>query len=221
MKRRRVLGLVAGTLLVSGTVVNAGQEPALESTLARRAAVLAARTNLGGASAPVLGTAAVRVIGFAWKADDTPVAYPVLRIRDLQDGQVAARTTGTALGEFRFDSLHGGTYLIELLDTESRILAVGQPLVVLPGETVATFIRLSDADDRILALATASRQSLNAVGQPLEVGQPQVVQQTGSAFTARTLDDRLFVGAAKRVVGTADDAQVPAIGGGRAASNES
>ena len=39
----------------------------------------------------------------------------------------------------------GGTYLIELLDTESRILAVGQPLVVVPGETVATFIRLSDA----------------------------------------------------------------------------
>ena len=87
----------------------------------------------------------MRVIGFAWKGDDTPVEYPVLRIRDLQDGQVAARTTGTALGQFRFDNLHGGTYLIELLDTESRVLAVGQPLVVLPGETVTTFIRLSDA----------------------------------------------------------------------------
>ena len=56
MKRCRVLGLVAGTLLVSGAVVNAGQEQALESTLVRRAAVLAVRTNLGGASAPVLGT---------------------------------------------------------------------------------------------------------------------------------------------------------------------
>ena len=145
MKRRRVLGLVAGTLLVSGAVLNAGQEPALESTLARRAAALAALTNLGGASASVLGAAAVRVVGFAWKGDDTPVEYPVLRIRDLQEGQVVARTTGTALGQFRFDSLNGGTYLIELLDTESRILAVGQPLVVLPGETVATFIRLSDA----------------------------------------------------------------------------
>ena len=33
MKRHRVLGLVAGTLLVSGAVVNAGQEPASESTL--------------------------------------------------------------------------------------------------------------------------------------------------------------------------------------------
>lgn len=66
MKRHRVLGLVAGTLLVSGAVVNAEQEPALESTLVRRAAVLAARINLGGATAPVLGTAAVQVIGFAW-----------------------------------------------------------------------------------------------------------------------------------------------------------
>ena len=40
--------------------------------------------------------------------------------------------------------MNGGAYLIELLDTKDRILAVGQPLVVLPGETVATFVRLSD-----------------------------------------------------------------------------
>ena len=139
--------------------------------------------------------AAVRVIGFAWNADDTPVAYPVLRIRDLQDGQVAARTTGTALGEFRFESLHGGTYLIELLDTESRILAVGQPLVLLPGETVATFIRLSDA-----AVTDAFIRLLDA---------------------GVTDDSQVFDGSAPALVQTADDAQVPAIGGGRAASNES
>ena len=84
------------------------------------------------------------MIGFAWKGDDTPVEYPALQIRDLQDGRVVARTTGTALGQFRFDNLRGGAYLIELLDAESRVLAVGQPLVVLPGEAVATFIRLSD-----------------------------------------------------------------------------
>jgi hypothetical protein len=66
----------------------------------------------------------------------------VLRIRDLQKGREAGRTTGT--GQFSFDSLNGWAYLIELLDTNDRILAVGQPLVVIPGETVATFIRLSD-----------------------------------------------------------------------------
>ena len=137
--------MVAGALLVSGAVVNAGQEPARESPALRRAAVLVARANLRGVFAAGLGTAAVRVIGVAWKADDTPLEYPVLRIRSLQDGQVAARTTGTMLGEFRFDRLDGGSYLIELLDTDDRVLAVGHPLVVLPGETVGTFIRLSDS----------------------------------------------------------------------------
>lgn len=145
MERPRALGLVAGALLVSGAVVNAGQEPALESPALRRVAMLIARANLRGASAADRGTAAVRVIGIAWHADDTPVAYPVLRIRSLEDGQVEATTTGTVLGEFRFDTLDGGSYLIELLDTDGRVLAVGQMLVVLPGETVGTFIRLSDS----------------------------------------------------------------------------
>ena len=145
MKKRRILGLVAGSLLVSGTVVHAGQEAAPVSAMARRAAIFAAGASFGGASGSVLGVAAVHVVGVAWESDGTPVAYPVLRIRNLQGGLVAARTTGTELGEFRFDSLPGGVYLIELLDVHSDILTVGQPLSVSPGETVITFIRLTDA----------------------------------------------------------------------------
>ena len=141
MERRRILGLGAGALLMTGVVVNAGQEPVLESRPARRAALLAARANLGGGFVPMLASTAARVVGVVWHADDTPVVYPMLRIRNLQNGEVAARTTGTALGEFRFDTLSGGSYLIELLDSDRDILAVGQPLVVLPGETVGTFIR--------------------------------------------------------------------------------
>jgi hypothetical protein len=143
-KKTRILGLVAGTLLVSVAVVNAGQEPALESRLVRRAAVLAACTNFGGDFSPVLGTAGVQVLGFAWNEDDTPVDYPVLRIRDLQKGREAGRTTGTATGRFSFDRLGGGVYLIELIDSKDHIVAVRQPLVVIPGETVGTFIRIDD-----------------------------------------------------------------------------
>ncbi len=153
------------------------------------------------------------------------MSYPLLQIRNLEDGQVVGRTTGTESGEFSFDGLAGGVYLIELLDTESRVLAVGQPLVVLPGETVATFIRLPDTADRILAIA--SWQSVNAVGQPREVGPPLMVQPDEPVGTSTSLratrgfDGGLFGGTAERVVETAVDAQVPAIGGGRAASNES
>ncbi len=68
----------------------------------------------------------------------------MLRMRNLQDGGIEASTTGTAFGEFRFDTLSGGSYLIELLDSDLDILAVGQTLTVLSGETVGTFIRLGD-----------------------------------------------------------------------------
>ena len=144
MKRRRVLGLAAGALLVFGAVANAGQEPVLESIQARRATALAARANLGRPSVSVVGVATVQVVGFAWNADHTPVEYPLLWIRDLQDGLVVASATGTELGEFRFNGLSGGSYLIELVDASDRVLAVGQPLSLLAGETVNTFIVLVD-----------------------------------------------------------------------------
>ena len=191
MERRRVLGLVAGALLVFGGLANAGQEPALESTPERRAAVLAARTNLGNASDPVVGVTAVEVVGFAWHGDYRAVKYPRLRIRDLQDGRIVASTTGTVLGEFSFIGLSGGSYLIELVDDDDRVLAVGQALALVPGETVSTFvIWVEGLADQRFALA-------------------------GSGGTRR------FGGSAPAVVQAASGAQVTGLGGGsNAASNE-
>jgi len=183
--------LVAGALLVFGGVADAGQEPALESTPMRRAAVLAARANLGSASDSGFGVAAVQVVGFAWHGDYKPVEYPRLRICDLQDGRVVASTTGTVLGEFSFIGLSGGSYLIELVDDDDRVLAVGQVLALLPGETVSTFvIWVEGLADQRFALA-------------------------GSSGTRR------FGGSAPAVVQAASGAQVTALGGGsNAASNE-
>ena len=83
------------------------------------------------------------MVGFVWTDADTPVAYPRLAIRELTDGRVAARTTGTDLGEFRFDGLASGSYVIELLDDADRVQAVGQPLTVVAGDTVGTFLMVS------------------------------------------------------------------------------
>ena len=191
---------MVAALLVSGTVVVIGQEQVLESTLARRATALAARATLGAGSVPVHGTPSVRIVGFVWMLDDTPVDSPRLRIRTLQDGQVAARTTGSALGEFRFDRLAGGSYLIELLDPDDRVLAVGHPLFVLPGETVGTFIRMS-------AQGGAGNGRFDVTGSGLS---------GGSAPAA----DVQFGLSAPTVVRTASDAGISAIRGGNAASNE-
>jgi hypothetical protein len=184
--------LAAGALLVFGAVADAGQEPVLESTQARRATALAARANLGRPSVSVVGVATVQVVGFAWNADHTPVAYPLLRIRDLQDGLVVANATGTELGEFRFNGLSGGSYLIELVDASDGVLAVGQPLSLLPGETVNTFIVLVDVDGMADRFALAGGTG----AQRFDESAPAVVQ-------------------------AATGAQVSPIGGGNnAASNE-
>ena len=190
MERHRVLGLVAGVLLVFGAAANAGQEPAPESTTARPAAVLAARANLDSAFVPVFGVAAVQVVGFVWYPDHTPVNYPKLQIRNLQDGRVVASTIGTVLGEFRFERLDGGSYLIELIDSADRVLAVGQQLALLPGEAVDTFIMLVDE-----------------------------LADQGFAFAGGTGAQR-FDASAPALVQAATGARVTGIGGGNAASIE-
>jgi hypothetical protein len=192
MERRRILGLGAVALLITGVVVNAGQEPVLESTLARRAALLAARANLGGGSVPLLASTAVRVVGFAWHADDTPIVYPILRIRNLQDGGIEARTTGPASREFRFDTLSGGSYLIELLDSDRDILAVGQPLTVLSGETVGTFIRLGE-----VVVPNEVRQPGQSVPTVVQTAAAADVTAIGGGFAASRERQRGFASRAE------------------------
>ena len=173
MERCRILGLIAGALLLSGVGVT-GQEPLSESMLAQRAMVLAAE------AVPVLGTSGVLVVGVVWNEDGTPVAHPVLQIRDLQDGRVVARTIGSGLGEFRFDRLDGGSYLIELIDHDDGVLAVGQPLFLLAGETVGTYIRLSTQGGPVDA-------RLAAAGSELFAGSAPDVVQTAAHARVTTL----------------------------------
>ena len=139
----------------------------------------------------VFGGAEVEVVGVARNRDSKPVEYPRVRIRDLQDGRVVASTTGTVLGEFSFTGLSGGSYLIELVDDDDRVLAVGQVLTLMPGETVSTsVVWVEGLADHRFALA-------------------------GSSGTRR------FGGSAPSVVQAASGAQVTGLGGGsNAASNE-
>jgi hypothetical protein len=142
MKTLTMLGLALGLLLWTGGSSSA-QVPLDEASLVTRTHRLAERVNASRTTGRVMGE--VTVVGFVWQRDDLPVEYPRLRIRDLRNGEIAGRTVGSAAGEFRFDQLAGGLYLIELVEAGDRLLAVGQPLDVVSGETVGTFIRLGGA----------------------------------------------------------------------------
>ena len=108
-----------------------------------RAAAAPPETPPARASAPLAAPArATSILGGAWNADNTPIPEARLRLRNVITGRVEATTIGDAGGQFRFSNIEGGTYVVELVNDRGRVLTVGHPFVVAPGETVATFVRL-------------------------------------------------------------------------------
>jgi hypothetical protein len=82
------------------------------------------------------------VLGSAWNADNSPVRGAHLRLRNVLTGSVEATAIANDEGRFAFESIEGGTYVVELVSENGRILTVGHPFTIAAGETVATFVRL-------------------------------------------------------------------------------
>ncbi|MEP6916986.1 MAG: carboxypeptidase regulatory-like domain-containing protein [Acidobacteriota bacterium] len=120
-------------------------------------ASIAAETaqSIGGPSAPVavranapistrtaaVGVRGTSVVGTAWNPDNSPIPGARLRLRNVTTGKIEAASIADELGQFTFTDMEPGTYVIELVSDTGKLLSVGHPFTVSPGETVATFIR--------------------------------------------------------------------------------
>lgn len=93
-----------------------------------------------GASAASTGQTSV--IGAAWNVNNTPIAGAHVQLRNLVSGKVEARAVANEAGQFTFTHIEGGTYAVELLGENGKVVTVGHAFVIAPGETVATFVRL-------------------------------------------------------------------------------
>lgn len=82
------------------------------------------------------------ILGAAWKSDNTPIPSAKLRLRNVLTGKVDANTVANDLGQFSFDGMESGSYVVELVSDTGKILAIGHTFTVAPGEMVATFVRL-------------------------------------------------------------------------------
>jgi hypothetical protein len=82
------------------------------------------------------------VLGVAWKVDNTPIPGARVQLRNIVSGKVEAAAVADQVGQFTFTRIEGGTYLVELLGDNGKIVTVGHAFVIGPGETVATFVRL-------------------------------------------------------------------------------
>ncbi len=137
-----VAWLAASALaLTSVSVVAAPDDPA---TAAKNAATAASGRTAPAAPRPTGagGAHTTSILGSAWNADDSPIKFASLRLRNVVTGKVEATTKANEAGQFTFDNIDGGNYMVELVTDSGRILTVGHVFTIAPGETVATFVRL-------------------------------------------------------------------------------
>jgi len=124
-------------VLLAGAVhpADAGARTA-RATVVPNTAVMVSGPNGAGA------TRSTSVLGAAWEADNTPIAHARLRLRNVLSGKIEATTTANELGQFAFNDVESGSYLVELVGGNGKILTLGQRFSIAPGETVATFVRM-------------------------------------------------------------------------------
>lgn len=95
-----------------------------------------------GTAAATSGVRATSILGTAWHADNTPIPFARVRLRNGSTGRIESHAAANEMGQFAFQDVESGSYVIELVTDDGRVLTVGHTFSVAPGETVATFVRL-------------------------------------------------------------------------------
>ena len=92
-----------------------------------------------GATAAKGGTS---IQGVAWTSNNSPVPGARLQLRNVVSGKVNATAVANSSGQFTFTQIEGGRYVVEMLGANGKIVNVGHPFAIAPGETIATFVRM-------------------------------------------------------------------------------
>ncbi|HVL67910.1 MAG TPA: carboxypeptidase-like regulatory domain-containing protein [Vicinamibacterales bacterium] len=100
------------------------------------------RGGASGNASAAAGSRTTSIQGAAWRSDNTPVPRATLRLRNMATGKVEATTVASDTGNFVFNAVPDGTYVIEMVTQSGKVVMVGQSFTVAPGETVATFVRM-------------------------------------------------------------------------------
>ena len=206
MKRLIALAAVLATVVLVPFAVQA-QVPAATGPVgaltkaasavrASRAAAMAGRAaqSAGGASK------ATQIMGYLWTANNGALPEASVQIRNTVTNVVEAVTKTNGAGEFVFQNVNPGEYMIEYVSDSAKhtLLALGHPFTVSPGETVATFVRLSNGLPMLLpnelsnvatnaasqAVTSAASQGVTAVATPLIQVVPPVIPPTSDPPSA-------------------------------------
>ena len=202
MNRTRTVAAVACLTLLNAPLVAFSQTIEPDPVrMARRTTLLMSRSNI----VPEARTT-TSVVGSVWSQNDG-VPDLVVRLRDLVLGEVWELTRTNDGGDFAFEQVPQGTYLLEVSEEENGDpLALGDIFTIGPNETVAVFVNLPAP----MGWASTLAAMLGAGG----------AAQVNADESERRGLGGTFASAMAALVGTAAGAGVTGLGGGRAASND-
>ena len=113
------------------------------------------------------------VRGVVWSGDNSPIGNAKVRLRNLETGRIVAASETSDDGQFVFGGVARGSYLVELVSDNGKVLAVGPAFPIEPGQTVSTVVRLPTrrswyagmfSNAAAAVIAAASSVGLTAVG---------------------------------------------------------
>lgn len=165
---------------------------AASAVRASRAAALTGRGLTTGAGASLGRT--TQIMGYLWTSNNGAITNATVQIRNTVTNTIDAITRTNSAGEFLFQNVNSGEYVVEYVsDSASKLVALGHPFTVSPGETVATFVRLSNGLPMLLpnelsnltgnvatqAVTSAASQGITAIATPLVSVVPPVIPPPG------------------------------------------
>jgi len=118
----------------------------------------ASPVRFAGPWRPAGSTGETRVVGTVIDVRQVPVAYAHVQLRDLRSGVVIAEGDTNASGEYEFKVAEPGTFVVEMVLLDSRVLALSNAGSLARYQTLNTVIQLPGRWD------TASRSMQMIVG---------------------------------------------------------
>ncbi len=128
--------IAAALIGLACTAASFAQSPPVRPRSMAR--TVSAAASLGGRGAAL----ATVVSAFVWNGQNDPVKDVTVRLRNVHTGHVEGTTVSDADGRVTFTHIEEGTYVLEVMNAKGAVVATGQVFSVVPGETVATFVRL-------------------------------------------------------------------------------
>jgi hypothetical protein len=96
-----------------------------------------------------------QISGMARGSNGQPLVNQAARLRNLDNGQIAANSTTNATGQFSFAGLSSGNYVVEIVDAAGSIVGTTSPISLTPAAMVATGVTATATTSTIASIVSS------------------------------------------------------------------